>query len=329
MPLIFVGGARGSGKSTLIKALKTNMPDIEHIILSKEVTRITPPEAFQDDYVGMRRLTPEQQYEAVSKVVRTAAHSIKEDPSKIVFIDGHYVSSSFVDDHQSFFPCLDDNAKRFEKLVLLKTEPGKIIRRRTVREQEVRPVDLTRREYLAECMEAKFLEKKYGTKLLVCRYDEFFAIVYTHFLLAYDFSEHVIEAKRQRMPKQLSKVRKQAERGRFPSQRKVNAVLRLLQGEELNAVSGELGVTGATLSEWQIKFIEAGAAALKNHHSDGRDEEMARLKALVSEMAVRNEVLREANRSLRAGLPLILKKMRSPNAPPPGSAASVRLPKKK
>ena len=39
------------------------------------------------------------------------------------------------------------------------------------------------------------------------------------------------------------------ERGRFSSRRKAEAVLRLLHGEELDALSRELGVTGATLAQ--------------------------------------------------------------------------------
>ena len=40
------------------------------------------------------------------------------------------------------------------------------------------------------------------------------------------------------------------ERGRFSSRRKAEAVLRLLHGEELDALSRELRVTAATLAPW-------------------------------------------------------------------------------
>lgn len=46
-----------------------------------------------------------------------------------------------------------------------------------------------------------------------------------------------------------------AERGRFSAKRKKEAVLRLLKGEELDALSQELGVTAAVLSEWREKFL--------------------------------------------------------------------------
>ena len=43
--------------------------------------------------------------------------------------------------------------------------------------------------------------------------------------------------------------RSRPERGRFSSRRKTEAVLRLLRGEELDALSRELGVTTATLAQ--------------------------------------------------------------------------------
>ena len=41
------------------------------------------------------------------------------------------------------------------------------------------------------------------------------------------------------------------EQGRFSSRRKTETVLRLLHGEELDALSRELGVTAATLAQWR------------------------------------------------------------------------------
>ncbi len=50
--------------------------------------------------------------------------------------------------------------------------------------------------------------------------------------------------------------------GRMSRQRKTAAVLRLLRGEDLEAVSRALGVTAATLSGWRDAFLAAGEAAL-------------------------------------------------------------------
>ena len=49
------------------------------------------------------------------------------------------------------------------------------------------------------------------------------------------------------MTKQSSKP-DTPDRGRFSAKRKTEAVLRLLRGEDLEALSRELGVTAATLS---------------------------------------------------------------------------------
>src|SRR5919199_365760 len=46
--------------------------------------------------------------------------------------------------------------------------------------------------------------------------------------------------------------------GRMSRQRKREAVLRLLRGEELELVSRALGVTAATLSGWRAAFLAAG-----------------------------------------------------------------------
>jgi transposase-like protein len=56
---------------------------------------------------------------------------------------------------------------------------------------------------------------------------------------------------------------KKKERGRFSSRKKAEAVLRLLRGEELDALSHELGVTAATLSSWREAFLAAGESSLR------------------------------------------------------------------
>ena len=50
--------------------------------------------------------------------------------------------------------------------------------------------------------------------------------------------------------------------GRMSRQRKRDAVLRLLRGEDLETVSRSLGVTAATLTAWRDSFLAAGEAAL-------------------------------------------------------------------
>jgi transposase-like protein len=105
--------------------------------------------------------------------------------------------------------------------------------------------------------------------------------------------------------KEVSMAKSKAERGRFSSRKKVDAVLRVLRGEELDLVSRELGVTAATLSDWRDQFLASGQAGLKRRAADGRDAELARLKALVGDLTMRLELSREAVQRLRGGLPLV------------------------
>src|SRR3954465_15444242 len=50
--------------------------------------------------------------------------------------------------------------------------------------------------------------------------------------------------------------------GRMSRQRKRDAVLRLLRGEDLEILSRALGVTAATLTGWRDTFVAAGEASL-------------------------------------------------------------------
>ncbi len=96
----------------------------------------------------------------------------------------------------------------------------------------------------------------------------------------------------------------QTERGRFSSRKKMEVVLRVLCGEDLDLVSRDAGITAAKLSAWRDQFIASGQAALKSRAADGRDDELARLKALVGDLTMRLELSREAVQRLRGGAPL-------------------------
>src|SRR3954452_8456278 len=80
------------------------------------------------------------------------------------------------------------------------------------------------------------------------------------------------------------------DRGRFSARRKTEAVLRLLRGEDLDALSRELGVTAATLSSWRQAFLDGGTAAMKSRPADDRDERVARLQAKVGQPTMGNEL---------------------------------------
>ncbi len=45
------------------------------------------------------------------------------------------------------------------------------------------------------------------------------------------------------------------ERGRWSSRRKTEVVLRVLRGEDLDALSRELGVTAGAIARWREEFL--------------------------------------------------------------------------
>lgn len=100
------------------------------------------------------------------------------------------------------------------------------------------------------------------------------------------------------------------ERGRFSAQRKMEAVLRLVRGETLDAVSRELGVSGGTLSGWRDRFLAAGQTALKSRPADERDDEIQRLRAKVGEITMDNELLLTRCRQVEAARPLALRRLK-------------------
>src|SRR5918997_5725651 len=91
------------------------------------------------------------------------------------------------------------------------------------------------------------------------------------------------------------------ERGRWSSRRKTEAVLRLLRGEALDALSRELGVTAATLAQWRDQFLVGGQAAVRSRPADARDEDLARRRAKLGELTLDNELLRERAQRAEAG----------------------------
>ena len=79
--------------------------------------------------------------------------------------------------------------------------------------------------------------------------------------------------------------------GRMSRQRKRDAVLRLLRGEDLETMSRSLGVTAATLSSWREAFLAAGEASLSTRPASGEALEGVRLKVRLGEMLLERELL--------------------------------------
>jgi transposase-like protein len=94
-------------------------------------------------------------------------------------------------------------------------------------------------------------------------------------------------------------------------QRKRDAVLRLLRGEDLETVSRALGVTAAALSGWRDAFLAAGEASLATRPSDDETRESERLKVRLGEMLLERELLEAKVAALESGRPLARRRSRS------------------
>ena len=104
-------------------------------------------------------------------------------------------------------------------------------------------------------------------------------------------------------------------RGRWSSKRKTAAILRLLRGEDLETLSRELGLVAATLSHWRDQFLDGGEAKLKAREADAGNVETQRLKSLVADLSMSNELLREKIHRLETGRPLVWRRPKPRTAP--------------
>lgn len=77
---------------------------------------------------------------------------------------------------------------------------------------------------------------------------------------------------------------------RFWAQHKIEAVLRLLRGEDIETLSRELGVTAAKPSEWRDAFLTGGAIASKN--ALGEEAEYKRINEKIGDQTMEIELLR-------------------------------------
>lgn len=107
---------------------------------------------------------------------------------------------------------------------------------------------------------------------------------------------------------------------RFSARRKVELVLRLLRGEDLELLSRELGVTAVRLSQWREQVLKAGRAVLKKRPQDARDLNIALLHQKLEEVTMANELLQKKIEHLEDGRPLPRRRLRrraGPPRPPP------------
>ena len=92
--------------------------------------------------------------------------------------------------------------------------------------------------------------------------------------------------------------------GRWSSKRKLSVILEVLRGADLESTSRKHRVTIATLTEWRDRFLAGGEAGLKSREVAPDDEEKRRLKSVVANISVENELLREKIARLESNRPL-------------------------
>src|SRR3954465_6175162 len=106
------------------------------------------------------------------------------------------------------------------------------------------------------------------------------------------------------MPKNSTKTDAN-DRGRFSARRKTEAVLRLLRGEDLDALSGGRGVVPAPPPSGRSAFLDGGPAAMRSRPADDRDELVARLQVKVGQLTMDNELLGTKCQHLESGRPFV------------------------
>ena len=80
---------------------------------------------------------------------------------------------------------------------------------------------------------------------------------------------------------------------RWSARRKRDAVLRLLQGEPLDALSRELGVEIYRLEQWRNQALQGMESALKKRNADPLTEELKAAKQHIGELTMEVEILRQ------------------------------------
>ena len=99
--------------------------------------------------------------------------------------------------------------------------------------------------------------------------------------------------------------------GRWSARRKVSVILELLRGADVESTSRKHRVTVATLTNWRDRFLAEGEAGLKSREMEVEDEEVRRLKSVVANLSMDNELLREKIARMEGGRPLARRKWNS------------------
>ena len=85
-------------------------------------------------------------------------------------------------------------------------------------------------------------------------------------------------------------------RPRWSAGKKMDAVLRLLRGEALEALSRELGVEAHRLAAWRDDFLASGREGLKGQRPDRspEDRQLKEAERKIGQLTMENEILRAA-----------------------------------
>ena len=80
---------------------------------------------------------------------------------------------------------------------------------------------------------------------------------------------------------------------RWSANKKVDVVMRLLRGENLDEVSRDVGVEAHRLAAWRDEFLDAGKTGLKGRRSvSDEDRRLAEAERKIGELTMDNEILR-------------------------------------
>jgi transposase len=93
---------------------------------------------------------------------------------------------------------------------------------------------------------------------------------------------------------------------RWSANKKMDAVLRLLRGEPLEALSRALGVEAHRLATWRDEFLDAGKEGLKGRTSSGGEPDDRRRREAerkIGELTMDNEILRAVARKRGLSIP--------------------------
>ncbi len=97
---------------------------------------------------------------------------------------------------------------------------------------------------------------------------------------------------------------------RWSAGRKRDAVLRLLRGESLDALSRELGVEIYRLEEWRDRAVAGLELGLKDRQGEPLAEALDAAKRHIGELSMEVELLRERARAAEKRLPLAMRRSR-------------------